>query len=63
MKIVKRNKHISPMSTIPMWLIPTLSYSLQKVAGVKFNEYEYLWGIVIPLMVVLWVLLNWKIKK
>ena len=63
MKIVKRNKLISPISTIPMWLIPTLSYSLQKVAGVEFNEYEYVWGIVIPLMVVLWVLLNWKIKK
>ena len=63
MKIVKRNKHISPISTIPMWIIPTLSYSIQKGVGVQFNEYEYVWWIVIPSMVVLWGLFNWKIKK
>jgi len=63
MKIVRRNKLISPMSTIPMWLIPTLNYLLLKVYAVQFNGYEYVWGIVIPSMVVLWVLFNWKIKK
>ena len=62
MKIVKRD-FAQPSRSVTLWLIPTLSYFIQKVGGVQFNEYEYVWWVVILVMVVLWGLINWKIKK
>lgn len=62
MKIVKRD-FAQPLGSVTLWLIPTLSYLIQKVGGIQFNEYEYVWWIGIPVMVVLWGLINWKIKK
>ena len=62
MKIVRR-EFTQPSSSFTLWLIPTLSYLIQKVGGVQFNEYEYLWWIAIPSLVLGWGLLNWKIKK
>jgi len=51
MKITKRYWHRSPAATINIWFIPTLAYTMQKVGGVQFNEYEWVWWVGIPMLV------------
>ena len=63
MKIVRRNNNMSPWSMVTLWVIPTLSYLLQKVIGVEHNKYEYLWWICISATFTFWFVLNFKIKK
>ena len=45
-----------------LWLIPTLTYTIGKVGGVEYHR-EWIWWMVIPVMVLIWGLLNWKIKN
>lgn len=63
MKINRRDKYMSPFATISLWVIPTMVYSLQKMLGVQFNEYEYIWWVGIPIMFVVWFMINFKITK
>lgn len=63
MKIVRRDSYIHPASTSPLWVIPSISYLLQKVIGLEFNEREYVWWIAIPAVFTFWFLLNFKITK
>ena len=63
MKISRRNEYMSPFSTVSLWAIPTMTYSLQKMLGVHFNQYEFIWWIGIPTMFVVWFMLNFKITK
>ncbi len=63
MKISRKNKYISPMSTTPLWFIPSMTYLIQKVTGVQHNQYEYMWWVVIPIMFVIWFMMNYKIEK
>jgi hypothetical protein len=62
MKIIKRD-FARPSHNFTLWLIPTLTYLIQKVGGMQFNEYEYVWWVAIPSLICLWGLINWKIKK
>jgi tetrahydromethanopterin S-methyltransferase subunit E len=60
----KRKGNITPLSSITLWVIPTLAYLVQKLIGVPFNQqYEFVWGIFIPSMMVLWFIMNFKITK
>ena len=63
MKITKRVGYQSPTGTMTIWLIPTISYLLQKLGGMQFNQYEYVWWIVIPVLFVVWFILNFKLTK
>jgi len=63
MKITKRNWYSSPLLTINIWLIPTLSYLIQKIGGVQFNEYEWVWYAGTLLLFIVWFILNFKITK
>jgi hypothetical protein len=63
MKITKRNWYSSPLITINIWFIPTLSYLIQKIGGVQFNEYEWIWWVGIPILVTTWFFINFKITK
>ena len=58
MKIVRRDSYIHPASTSLLWVIPSVSYLLQKVIGLEFNEREYVWWIAIPAVFTFWFLLN-----
>jgi predicted small integral membrane protein len=49
-----------PTTTMHMWLIPTSLYTLQKVGGTQFNQYEWLWWVVITLTFTLWFFTNFK---
>jgi hypothetical protein len=62
MKIEKRFL-VSPMTTINLWLIPTLMYGIGKLLGTEYNEYEYVWWIGIPTLFLAWFILNFKIVK
>ena len=61
MKIVKRPE-VCGMCTASLWLIPTMSYMFGKSVGVTYHR-EWIWWVGIPTMFLIWVLLNWKIKK
>lgn len=63
MKISKRHWYSSPGATMTIWFIPTMSYLIQKVGGVQFNQYECVWWIGIPVLVVIWFFINFKINK
>jgi hypothetical protein len=41
-------------------MIPALSYLMQKVGGVQFNENEWAWWVGIPALVLLWLVINFK---
>jgi hypothetical protein len=60
MKIVRRNSYIHPASTCPLWVIPLITYLVQKLVGLEFNEREYIWWIGISAMFIFWFFLNFK---
>jgi hypothetical protein len=61
MRIVKRENGCV-ICTASLWWIPTTSYFFMKMSGVEFHN-EWIWGVAIPVMILIWVLINWKIKK
>lgn len=62
MKIVKRSEYQSLGKTAQIWVIPTLSYIVQKIAGVKMHD-EWLWLVILPICFIAWIILNFKIKR
>lgn len=62
MKIIKRNNS-KPIPTIQIWLIPMLTYGISKLIGMQFNNNEYIWWVLIPFMVFIWIIINWKYKN
>ena len=63
MKIVRRNSYIHPASTCSVWVIPSITYLIQKLVGLEFNEREYVWWIGIPAVFIFWFIINFKIAK
>lgn len=63
MRILKRNPNTSVGATINIWLIPMLAYIFQKVGGMTFNEYEFIWWIAIPILFSVWLIINFKIEQ
>ena len=61
MGIVKRENGCA-ICTSTLWSIPTLTYTIGKVGGVEYHR-EWIWWVAIPVMVLIWGLLNWNIKK
>jgi hypothetical protein len=62
MKITKRIANITPLSSITLWVIPTLTYLVQKIIGITF-ESEFVWWILIPSLIVLWFFMNYKVTS
>jgi hypothetical protein len=52
-----------PGSTSPLWVIPSMTYLLQKAIGIQHNEYEFLWWVTIPILFTAWFIINFKITK
>ena len=63
MKIIRRNSYIHPASTSPLWIIPSITYLVQKLIGLEFNEREHVWLIGIPAVFIFWFIINFKITK
>ena len=61
MKIVKRNKYRSLPSTLPIVLIPTFTYTMLKLGGTELNNMEFLWWIFIPVALITWLGINFKV--
>jgi len=62
MKIKKRN-NTSPSATAPMWAIPSFTYFMGKLGGMNFNEFEFIWWILLPILLIGWATLNYKIEN
>ena len=62
MQIVRR-KGISPFTTMNLWLIPTLTYVLQKSVGAIRPDREWIWFVGLPIVFSIWVLINFKFQK
>ena len=65
MKVVRRNKLINPLSTIPLplWVTSLLMYIMVKRMGIIIPEREWAWWVLISTLFMVWVIINWKIVK
>jgi hypothetical protein len=63
MRIVKRGLGFNPKESFTLWAIPSMTYLIMKVRGTVSFHKEWLWWVVIPTLFVVWILINWKIKK
>ena len=63
MKVVRRNKNINPIASIPLWGVSLFVYILNKSLGIIDPDREWIWWGVIPSLFVVWVIMNWKIVK
>lgn len=63
MRIVKRSLRSNPKGSFTLWGIPIMTYIIMKVSGTVSFHKEWLWWVAIPTLFVVWVLINWKIKK
>ena len=61
MRLVKRENGCA-ICTSTLWLIPTMTYIFGKVGGITYHR-EWIWWVMILVMMLIWGLLNWKIKK
>jgi len=61
-KLVKREKNGSPSATAPMWAIPTFTYVMGKFGGMEFNQFEFIWWVIIPILFLGWLCMNFKFK-
>ena len=63
MRIVKR-KYAQPISTFILWvLIPLFIYLIGKAGMLVYNEYEWVWWVIIPTLLILWLAINYKTKE
>jgi hypothetical protein len=61
MKLIKKEGVCAPC-TASLWWIPTITYIIMSINGVKCHD-EWLWWVGIPTLILVWGLLNWKIEK
>jgi hypothetical protein len=61
MKVIKRENVCGPC-TASLWWIPTMTYFFMKINGIVSFHNEWLWWVTIPIMFLIWVLINWKFK-
>jgi hypothetical protein len=62
MKIIKREL-ARPISTMSIFSISAMTYFIQDFVGIINPDKEWIWWVVIPTMVALWFVVNFKIKK
>jgi uncharacterized RDD family membrane protein YckC len=60
MKITKRPE-VCGICTASLWWIPTMTYFILKMNDIISSSKEWVWWLAIPIMFLIWVLLNWKI--
>jgi hypothetical protein len=61
MKISKRQNSNLTNSAM-LWLLPSLLYFFGKLNGVHYHN-EYVWWVSIPILFVIWLIINFKIIK
>ena len=60
---IKKRDFCTPLGSIGVWLIPLMTYIVQKIAGVKHNQYEWVWWVIIPSFLLLWFFINFRVLK
>ena len=59
---INRRIGVNPYITAQLFLIPFWTYIVMKIIGVKMHS-EWFWWAIIPLLVIIWVFVNFKFKK
>lgn len=62
MKLIKRS-FANPISTMNIWIIPTLTYALQRSLGMIQADREWNWWFCISLAFLGWMTFNFKVVK
>lgn len=62
MKIVKSDIY-SPLNSLQIWLIPLIATILVTQFGDIIPGMEWVWYSFSPLAFIVWLFLNWRIKK
>lgn len=60
MIVIKKTRFCNPLISLHMFTIPLLVYGVGKINGVAYNQYEFVWWILIPVLFVLWFFFNFK---
>ena len=60
---IKRTRIYAPLLSLHMFTIPVLIYGFGKMMGVEYNQYEFVWWILIPAMAIFWFFFNFKIVR
>lgn len=60
---IKRTRVCNPFLSLNMVIVPVLVYGLGKMVGIEYNQYEFVWWILIPTLSIFWFFFNFKIVK
>lgn len=60
---IKRTRFCNPLLSLNMVTIPILVYGAGKMSGLEYNQYEFVWWILIPTLSIFWFFFNFKIVK
>jgi hypothetical protein len=62
MKISRKNTHIHPITTAPMWIIPTVSYIMCKTDDIIVQN-EWVYPTIILVFIIVWLFIHFNIDK
>ena len=63
MKIRKRDEWCDPKLSMYLWIIPTMGYLLNKIAGIIIPGREWIWFVTISMLFGVWFMTNFVITK
>lgn len=60
---ISKKKEVCGFCTASLWWIPSITYLIFKINNVINPNKEWVWWVGIPLMFLLWLMINYKIKN
>ncbi len=61
--MIKKRKGSNPIATSNLFLISVITYIFSKAGGVIYNNLEWIWWVAMPLLFIVWFILNFKISR
>lgn len=62
-KIKNKGRALSPITTSPVWIIPTITYLCEKLVGTIQPDREWIWWVSIPVPFLIWFFYHYKLVK
>lgn len=60
---IEKRKYVRWGEYLTIPFIPTLTYGMGKFVGVKYNNLEFIWWVLIPFLWILYLFLHIRIVK
>jgi hypothetical protein len=57
---IKKTRFCNPLLSLHVFTIPLLVYGIGKINASPHNQYEFVWWILIPVLLVFWFFFNFK---